>query len=116
MEDFSSLFMIVLGIGLRLGIPLLITIVIVVFLKRLDHHWQAEAKHLAVPTAESAVENPGCWDIKGCSAAMMKECAAYAQPDIPCWQVFKVGEGKIQEKCLDCEVFTHTPEPARSSI
>jgi hypothetical protein len=105
METVTSLLAILLGLLLRLAIPLLGTLILIYFLRKLDAHWQAEAQ----PALETA-EKIECWKVKGCSEEQRNRCAA-ASSSLPCWQVYRQPNGYLQEKCLTCEVFTKAPLP-----
>ncbi len=94
----------VLGFLLRVGIPIIATALVLVVLYKLDQHWQKEA--LALPVVPSGKR---CWDIKGCTEEMKKDCPAAAQPNIPCWHVFRTHEGVMKETCLECKVFRRAP-------
>jgi hypothetical protein len=101
LETFLAL---VTGIGLRLVIPIAVTILVIWLLKRLDQRWQAEAD--AKPgLAHAKPGNPGCWNVKNCSEEARSHCKAYANPQIPCWQVKRSQNGTLQEQCLGCQVF-----------
>ena len=79
----TNVLVFITGILLRIGIPLVVTLVVLYFLQRLDKRWQKEAK--IIP---AAVSGKPCWEINGCSQDQKKNCPAVAQPKIPCWQVF----------------------------
>src|SRR5512136_3008576 len=98
-----------LGLLLRLGIPILATTGLLILLHRLDRRWQKEA--LALPVVPAG--RP-CWEIKGCSDQEKKDCPAVAQPKTPCWQVFRSKDGVMKEACLGCDVFRRAPVPARA--
>jgi hypothetical protein len=98
----------VLGLLLRIGIPVGVTILVISLLRRLDKRWQADA--LSVPLA--APKKP-CWKFKGCTEEKRKNCPAAAQPKVPCWQVFRAEDGVMKEDCLGCEVFRQAPVPVR---
>lgn len=127
MESLPNVLLLVLMFFLRLAVPLLITAAIAYGLKRLDAKWQAEAERQA--TAEQAVAvalkpavaaaglgaMPGavlpamaaasaapCWSVMGCSETARARCAAYHQPDQPCWMARQEAEGKLPAKCRDC--------------
>jgi len=100
---------VVLGIVLRLGIPVVITIFLVFLMKKMDEHWQAEAESLPVYTPELKTGNLGCWEMKGCTEEMKSSCVAFAHPETPCWQVFLTDEGRLNEKCVGCGVFMQAP-------
>jgi len=95
-----------IGLLLRIGIPLAVTVLIIYLLGRLDRRWQKEARAIPLISPEKA-----CWEIKGCPPENQKACAAAAQPKIPCWQVFRSKEGILKETCLGCEVFRRAPAP-----
>jgi hypothetical protein len=106
METLTSFLAILAGLLLRLAIPILGTVILVYFLRRLDAHWQAEAERNPV-----VVEKVECWKIKGCSEEQCEQCAAVAS-SLPCWQVYRQPNGYLQEKCISCEVFTNAPLPS----
>ncbi|NJC98394.1 MAG: hypothetical protein C3F07_07520 [Anaerolineales bacterium] len=105
METLTSLLAILTGILLRLAIPIALTALFIVVLRRLDSHWQAEAELHPLP-----VQKPECWKVKGCAPDQVKECAASASP-LPCWQVFRTSNGYLREECLNCKVFVNAPTP-----
>jgi len=97
------------GLLLRLAIPILITALVVYFLKKLDERWQAEGE-MPIPS----LQKPECWQIKNCPIEMAAACPGYLSP-LPCWQVFRLPNGYLRERCLSCEVFRGTPFPAPTS-
>ena len=97
---------IVLGLLLRIGIPVAMTALIFYLLRRLDERWQKEA--LAIPVISS--QRP-CWEMKGCAEEKRKNCLASARPNVPCWQVFRTNNGLLREDCLGCDVFRLAPTP-----
>jgi hypothetical protein len=99
----------VLGLSLRIGIPVAVTALVFFLLRRLDERWQKEA--LAVPVITS--QRP-CWELKGCSEEKRKQCLATAKPEVPCWQVFRSKNGQLRDECLGCGVFQMAPAPVRS--
>lgn len=100
----------ILGLLLRIGIPILVTVGIFTLLRRLDQRWQAEAR--AVPVLNTA-QKP-CWEAKQCSEEKKKACPAYAQAKTPCWQVFRAKDGVLKEACLGCDVFRQARVPVRA--
>ncbi len=93
------------GIVLRLAIPVLITAIIVHFLRKLDERWQSEAKR-----APAQVEKPACWEIMQCTPEQRRDCPAFTSP-LPCWQVRRLANGYLREECLECKVFQTSPAP-----
>jgi hypothetical protein len=104
----DTLFTILIGIGLRLLVPIGITILIFFLLRRLDARWQKDALNLPVVP----VFRKPCWEAKDCPEKMKKSCPAFAQSNMPCWQVFRQRDGLLKETCLVCEVFRQAPLPS----
>jgi hypothetical protein len=100
---------VVLGIVLRFGVPVLGTMAVIYFLRRLDARWQAEA----VEEAQAAELFPKlrCWVLNDCPEERRAKCPAYAQQGIPCWQVYRDGNGRLRNECLGCDVFKSAPVP-----
>ncbi len=106
METIISFLAILAGLLLRLAIPIAGTILVIILLRKLDAHWQAEAQLHPMP-----VPKMECWKIKGCSAEQKKNCNAVSSP-LPCWQTFRQSNGYLREKCVSCDVFVDAPVPA----
>ena len=106
METFTSALTIIIGLLLRLAIPIVGTLILIYFLRKLDAHWQAEAN-----LAPVGIEKVECWKVKGCSEEQRKQCTGATSP-LPCWQVYRQPNGYLQEKCISCEVFSQSPTPA----
>jgi hypothetical protein len=116
MEVIYSYLAIALGIILRIGIPILVTALISLYLHRLDERWQEESEDM-----EEVVEKPECWKITGCLPEQRAKCNAFLSP-LPCWQALRLPNGYMREKCLTCQVFrkarvpmgshTYSPVPA----
>lgn len=109
MEWFSILVAVFVGIVLRLALPIALTVLIVIVLKWLDRRWEQESLKASRPLPPAP--NPGCWDIRRCPEEMRRVCEAYQHPDIPCWQVLRQKNGRLQERCLVCEIFRQAPLP-----
>ena len=105
--QMNSFVLFLLGTLLRIGIPVAVTILVIVLLRRLDQRWQKQS--LALPVVSADVRP--CWEVKGCSAEKRKGCPAAAKPDVPCWQTFRSRTGTLREACLDCDVFQQAPVP-----
>lgn len=106
METLSAFLAVLIGLLLRLAIPIAGTGILIYFLRKLDAHWQAEAQLPSNPAAK--IE---CWNLKGCSPGQRKKCAAISS-QLPCWQVYRQPNGYLQENCISCEVFINAPIPA----
>jgi hypothetical protein len=105
METILSFLMILAGLMLRLAIPIALTTVLILLLRKLDARWQSEVQ---LPVL---VEKPNCWEVKGCSPEQRSNCVA-GQSSLPCWQTYRLPNGYLREECLSCEVFRKAPIPA----
>src|SRR5215216_2307325 len=105
METLISVLYIVAGFFLRLAIPILGTAILVFLLRRLDARWQAEAARQPLP-----INKPDCWKIKGCPPDKMENCPG-AKSSLPCWQVYRLPNGYLNEDCITCKVFIEAPVP-----
>ena len=103
METILTLLALMAGLLVRLAIPILITALLILLLRRLDVHWQTEA-----PPPQLVAQKPDCWKTKGCSPEQAANCIG-AKSSLPCWQAFRLPNGYLQEKCLSCKVFTEAP-------
>lgn len=105
METIISFLYVAAALLLRLAIPILGTLLLVFFLRKLDKRWQAEAA-----LRPQMMDKPECWKVQGCTSEQAENCAAY-QSNLPCWQVNRLPNGYLHEECLSCEVFTEAPIP-----
>ena len=105
METMSALLALCAGLLVRLVLPIIVTLILVYFLRKLDARWQAEADLMPV-----SIQKPECWKIKGCSPKQRKECIALSS-SVPCWQVFRLPNGYLAEECISCRVFLEAPAP-----
>lgn len=105
METFVSFFYIILGFFLRLAVPILGTVVLVFILRGLDARWQAEAERQA-----AKIEKPHCWKIQG-STPIRTTGSPRTQSSLPCWQVYRLPNGYLNEECIHCEIFIDAPVP-----
>ena len=105
--DTNTIFALIFGLVVRLGLPLLVTVLIVIGLRRLDIRWQKEAeleRNLLIRDEEP------CWKEQGISMDDIK--ARVAESGKPCWQIHRLSNGYLREACLDCDVFINAPMPA----
>lgn len=105
METLGSVLYIVVGLLLRLAIPILGTVLLVYFLRKLDQRWQAEAA-----LHQQGMEKPDCWKITGFPPQQTETSAVY-KSDLPCWQANRLPNGYMKDECLSCQIFTEAPAP-----
>ena len=109
METQTAIFAVISGLVIRLAIPIAITALAILFLRRLDTRWKIEAE---TRLPQPGVEKPKCWEVHGCSAEMRATCSGF-QSEQPCWQAFRQNNGYLQDRCLGCDVFRKAPIPAK---
>jgi len=103
-----------LGLLLRYGVPIGITALVVLMLKKLDARWQEQAELRIAPRTSlgAEVRQVRCWETTECSRDQRENCPAYTEPDVPCWQVFRKRDSCLRQECFRCEVFLEAPVPA----
>lgn len=113
MEELMPIFTLFIGVLLRVGVPVVLTLALILVFKYFDALWKRDAalRKSERPLLSTQVRNTGCWEVNGCSEEGRSRCPAYANPDIPCWQVFRNKNGQLKERCLGCGVFAHAPVP-----
>ena len=111
MDTITTALAVLAGILLRFGLPILVMVIAVYFLRRLDNRWQEEAqengrsqscRHRRLPagkytTARTRSNAPPISirePLAGSSSGPMK--------------------GLLKESCLDCSVFRNAPVPVRA--
>ena len=92
-----------IGIILRLAIPVSATVMGVYLLRRLDARWLSEALKQATHVSGVIIplQNLNCWDLHDCSPERRANCPASLNSNVPCWEVHSVN-GHLQEACQHC--------------
>ena len=108
MNNSTAALSVLVGLALRMAVPILLTLLHVLVLSRLDRHWQMEGERVPL-----RVEKPQCWKTQGCAPPQRRVCPGYKSP-LPCWQVFRRPSGYLEEKCLACPVLLQAPLPAQA--
>lgn len=106
MNALTAILAVLVGIALRLLVPLALTALVVFLLQRLDARWQAEAEREKNMLLSG---EPVCWKEQGLSAREMS--LRLAKGERPCWQSCRLPNGHLREECLSCEVFREAPAP-----
>lgn len=106
MNEPVGVLALLVGVAVRLAIPILLTLLVVALLRSLDARWQQQAAE-----APRLLEKPACWEIKKCSPELRAACVGYTSP-LACWQVRRMANGYLRDECLDCQVFRKAPVPA----
>jgi len=115
MEGYSTTLAVILVLLLRLGAPILVTVLIVYALRRMDAHWQEEARRQE-GTIQVGISQTPCWEVRGCLPEQRIHCAGFLHPEIPCWQQFRTRDGLVRAECRDCSVFRDAPVPALAPV
>lgn len=113
MDTLTLTGALLIGVLVRIAVPVAVTAMLVYVFTRLDAHWKAEAeiRQQEPQAARLLARNAGCWEIHGCSEEKRKNCKAYNNKDVPCWQVHRKKDGTLQEKCFGCDIFKKAPMP-----
>jgi hypothetical protein len=106
MKEIYGVIAVLIGIAVRLVVPVLLTAVVVYLLRRLDAEWQREGK-----TAPIKVQKSKCWDTMHCPPERRKDCPGYVS-ELPCWQARRLSSGYLRNECLGCKVFLKAPVPS----
>ena len=110
METISSALIVLFVIFLRFVVPILLTALIVFFLRRLDTRWQEEAQ-IHMSNSPKLIPETPCWEVNNCSPEKKYHCKAFINPDVPCWQQYQSTDGLLREGCLDCSVYRNALVP-----
>lgn len=95
----------VVGILVRLALPIAITLLVAYALRRLDQRWQRQGTG-GRPGPVSIVR---CWVLNDCPEEQRASCAVYQDQNIPCWQFNRDERGRLAPRCLNCQVFRQAP-------
>lgn len=106
MDTLTPILLFLAGVALRLGIPLLLTALVVIALRRLDARWQKEAE---LERSLLVKDEAPCWKEQGLSVDEIN--AKAAESGKPCWQTHRLSNGYLREACLECEIFLTAPVP-----
>ena len=111
-ETIFTTAAIILGVLLRFGLPIGLTLLLGWFLRRLDAKWTAEAAaEVAQDAARAAVEpDLKCWEVHNCPPRLRANCPAFAQPETPCYELFRIN-GRLKPACRDCRVARRAAAP-----
>ncbi|MBI3158813.1 MAG: hypothetical protein HYZ26_04360 [Chloroflexi bacterium] len=100
---FVAVYLIV-GLVLRLGIPIGLTLLLAWYLRQLDARWRAEAAqngHHRAVAADLWLATP-CWEFNACSAERRANCPAAQNNGRPCWEHF-ARDGQLAPLCAACD-------------
>ncbi len=86
---------------LRIGVPILITLMIGAWLKRLleEHEEGPETAPLELAPGQH------CWDVRKNDTTAQAQTLAAKRPDLPCWLALQVGGKGVQEMCYGCPLY-----------
>jgi hypothetical protein len=99
-----------LGLFVRIGLPIGVTALVIYLLGRLDRRWQKDV--VMLPVVQPGQKS--CWQVMGCDPRKKKDCPAFANASVPCWQIFRAKDGVLKTECLGCEMFRSAPVPVKS--
>jgi hypothetical protein len=95
-----DLFVLAYMFVLRIGVPIIITLMIGAWLR----HLLEEKEHKPVAVTPPPGSNKRCWDMARTSETEQARSMALARPDLPCWLAVQVS-GKRLGMCHSCSVY-----------
>ena len=97
---------------LRIGVPLLITLMIGAWLKRLleEHEEQPETAPLELAPGQH------CWDVRPNDRTAQAKTMAAQRPDLPCWLALQVGGKGVQDMCYGCPLYQRDAHPTPAVV
>jgi hypothetical protein len=101
LQSDGSMYLV--GLFLRFGVPLGLTIILAWLLKNIDLQWLKEAngeKEVEKSDFPSIIQ--GCWILHNLSL----EKSLSGDPQEGCWKVRVKFEGDLPDQCLECNFFT----------
>ncbi|MGB8648364.1 MAG: hypothetical protein WCF84_24220 [Anaerolineae bacterium] len=94
----------------RIGVPILITLMIGMWLRRLLEDKTEQPQ----PAEQAASSGRHCWETSKTQEAQAAQAIAQARPDLPCWLALQVGGTGLKEACYSCPLYTqHVPVAVR---
>jgi hypothetical protein len=98
----QALFVIAYMFVLRIGVPILVTLMIGAWLKRvLEEH---DEKPETAPVTLKGGQH--CWDVSKTRDTEQAQAVAAQRADLPCWLALQVSGAGLKEMCYACPVFT----------
>ncbi len=95
---------------LRIGVPILITLMIGAWLRRILEKEEDKPQQAAQPATYKH-----CWETSGTEQAQQARAIAETRPDLPCWLALQVKGSGLKESCYSCPLYTqHAPAAAHS--
>ena len=89
------------GLFLRFGVPLGLTLMLAWLLKNIDLQWLENAKDEIAESGGASSDMPGCWIYHNLS----QENNKFQDLKAACWKVRVKFEGSLPEECLECVYF-----------
>lgn len=105
MEEVWVFGSVIFGFALRIGVPLLLTIMVGRGLLKLDAKWKEDGQKIRIEditNADRVIEGMNCWEFFECSDAKRSKCKVLDQSELPCWEIYQKVGGDLAE-CLTCK-------------
>ena len=119
MDGFLVTLYMILGLLLRVGVPIGVTLLIGWGLRRLDARWRAEAEaekaSINIMLHTTIWQQNPCWAAKNCSEEKRKTCPAYNQREKACWEVNRAN-GSLSKQCQTCKYRKELPITLENQI
>lgn len=107
MSEVLQALIVLVMFGLRIGIPIAITLAFGYWLEKKlrppEEPVPASTKIEAVRHHRSSkLVGHHCWDVRHCDSTKRALCAATRHPELPCWLALQVEGQKVREQCFTC--------------
>ena len=97
--------------ALRLGVPVLLTILVCYGLERAAARRSAQlasqrqAKEAASKQSTRVVRQLHCWEIKRCDPETREACPATQRQNVPCWLALQLAGQPLADECRSCAMY-----------
>ena len=97
--------------ALRLGVPVLLTVLVCYGLDRLAARRAAQlasrrqAKEASSKQSPRVVRQLHCWEIKRCDSETREACPASQRQNLPCWLALQLAGQPLSAECRSCAMY-----------
>ncbi|MBU0484289.1 MAG: MerR family transcriptional regulator [Proteobacteria bacterium] len=69
---------------------------------------------ISIPGVKKLLDLTPCWEIKNCPVETRKNCSAFVDNSVPCWELTSSACARGNNQCEDCEVYVKAMKEART--
>lgn len=108
LQDLIDTLVIVVMFGLRVGVPIALTLAFGYWLEKKLAPREAPSSELEKPRvvkASGKIIQLHCWDFKHCDQTKRAQCAAFKHAELPCWLALQAEGAQVREECFTCALY-----------